>query len=252
MKRREVSSALLSILGRRDNESRSERCLGRFLVLAAVLAGVSAVGLATVNPAAYLELIFEDGLVESLSAVFWLCAALAALLGRVGLSERRSGFHGKALVGLFFVCVVCCGEEISWGQRLHGLDCPDWMIGINKQHETNIHNIGITSVYSNLFLLFAMCVFVFFPLWQRLIHDGSGTRRNFSPAISRWPSIIFAISLLVWLLIGFRFGTLGFHPFSLWEYPNQMDDEIFEALLAYCFLSLALLECLRARSLPPR
>ena len=43
---------------------------------------------------------------------------------------------------LFFVlCFLFIGEEISWGERLHGFGI-DAIRSINTQGETNLHNIG--------------------------------------------------------------------------------------------------------------
>ena len=55
---------------------------------------------------------------------------------------------------------------------------------------------------------------------------------------------VFLIGLLVWVVIGIRFGTLGFHPFSLRGYYTQMDDEIFEFFAAYSFFAFCALDFL--------
>ncbi len=38
-------------------------------------------------------------------------------------------------------CMLAAGEEISWGQCLFGWTTPDFLMGLNQQGETNIHNI---------------------------------------------------------------------------------------------------------------
>ncbi len=58
----------------------------------------------------------------------------------------------------------------------------------------------------------------------------------------RLPGASYLIGLLTWIIIGVRFGTLGFHPFSLWGYYTQMDDEIFELFAAYSFFSFSFLD----------
>ena len=34
-----------------------------------------------------------------------------------------------------------CGEEISWGQKIWNWESPEWLKDINRQEETNLHNI---------------------------------------------------------------------------------------------------------------
>ena len=46
--------------------------------------------------------------------------------------------------------------------------------------------------------------------------------------------------IFLWMVI--FFGTLGFYPFSLWGYYTQMDDEIFECLAAFSYLSFSILD----------
>jgi hypothetical protein len=62
------------------------------------------------------------------------------------------------------------------------------------------------------------------------------------PMVEPTSTRVYLLSLAVWISVGIRFGTLGFHPFSLWGYYGQLDDEIFELLAAYSFLSFALLD----------
>jgi len=57
--------------------------------------------------------------------------------------EWRSGdrlvavLYGVLSVGIFFLI----GEELSWGQRIFGWATSEEFAAMNKQHETNIHNI---------------------------------------------------------------------------------------------------------------
>ena len=40
-------------------------------------------------------------------------------------------------------------EEISWGQRVFGIESPDWFLKHNKQGEINVHNLLIYGVNIN-------------------------------------------------------------------------------------------------------
>lgn len=82
----------------------------------------------------------EDGLLEWASVVLLLAAAvqIALLLrrGRIGKQER----WGWLLLAL--MCLVFAGEELSWGERLHGYGV-EALRAINTQEETNLHNIRV-------------------------------------------------------------------------------------------------------------
>lgn len=83
----------------------------------------------------------EFGLVENLTVVFLLAAVVVALRT---LRYRMGALHGVALGILALGAFLFMGEEISWGQHFFGFSTPEKMMEINRQHETNIHNINGT------------------------------------------------------------------------------------------------------------
>jgi hypothetical protein len=92
----------------------------------------------------------EDGLVESLQAILLVLASI--LSARVVFGVRgmppRAIMHGLLAV-LFFLMF---GEEISWGQRMLGLETPDALKGMNVQNEINLHNM-FGYFFDHLFIL---------------------------------------------------------------------------------------------------
>lgn len=233
--------------------------VGFQLTVALATVGSLIATVALISPDAYLHLLREDGPIEYGSSLFWV---LAVVTGWLGLQDQKelpkSRRAAAALVTLF--CGVCGGEEISWGQRIFGFAGPRSLISINHQHETNLHNIGSISVFSNLFFLLTLLFFVGLPYLQN---------RRVTPGHSAWlerlksvlPSVlpqvpqgarnVFLVSLGLWVFVGLRFGTLGFHPYSLWGYYTQMDDEIFEFCAAYSFWTWSLLDRQRYKSQHP-
>jgi hypothetical protein len=220
------------------------------LVGLAAVVGACLVVVSVADAGAFGRLIAEDGPVEYGSAVLWFAAAavtLASLAVTRRLASRRVTRLVYGLATLFFV--VSGGEEISWGQRLIGFRPPDELVEINKQAESNIHNIGSISVYANAFLLLTLVVFLVVPLTLR--RDERLRRivaRYDLPVVARTATHVFLVVLAVWAFLGIRFGTLGFHPFSVWGHYTQMDDEVFELGAAYAFLALACLELARRLS----
>jgi hypothetical protein len=63
-------------------------------------------------------------------------------------------------LGLAFVFFLGAGEEISWGQRIFGIETPEAWAEVNVQRETNLHNLEVfhnsTLEYFNSDRLFAL------------------------------------------------------------------------------------------------
>jgi hypothetical protein len=92
----------------------------------------------------------EDGLVESSQAILLILASVLSvrvMLGMRGMAPRTV-MHGLLAV-LFFLMF---GEEISWGQRMLGLETPDALKGMNVQNEINLHNM-FGYFFDHLFIL---------------------------------------------------------------------------------------------------
>ncbi|GAA0909273.1 hypothetical protein [Pseudonocardia zijingensis] len=216
--------------------------LGTVLVVLAAAQAVVAVGLSLTAPGTYRELIREDGPVEAASALWWFLAAVIAL-GALLLPVVRRARSVLAYGALAAFFVVSGGEEISWGQRIFGFAGPDAVVEINKQHETNLHNIGSISVYANLFLLLTLFVFV---LWPALVVVRGGPARLATtrrlPVVTGHATLVYLVWVAAWIIVGVRSGTLGFHPFSLWGEYTQLDDELFEYGVAQSFLCLVVLD----------
>ncbi|HEU4571347.1 MAG TPA: hypothetical protein VFR93_01570 [Candidatus Limnocylindrales bacterium] len=118
------------------------------LVLPIVAAG--AVGLAAPHPRLYEALMSEDRIVEWLQFVTILLASgVFALVARAAWRGDRRGL--AALFALVAAAAfVVAGEEISWGQRILGLETPEVLDRINHQGETNIHNIPLIQRMFNI------------------------------------------------------------------------------------------------------
>ena len=92
----------------------------------------------------------EDGVIETLGAIMFLLSSVgfgvAYLLSshspqdvetRVG-QTRKNIFY--LLLSLFFLLAFL--EEISWGQRIFGIETPAVFVKYNHQEEINIHNLN--------------------------------------------------------------------------------------------------------------
>lgn len=88
----------------------------------------------------YLER--ELGLIELATALLALMAAVLALraarLARRQLPRRQWAWFGLVALG----CVYIGGEELSWGQQLVHWETPPAVEALNRQRETNLHNMS--------------------------------------------------------------------------------------------------------------
>lgn len=106
-----------------------------------IIAGFGALT-ALLGKSAYKWFTQEDGFSENLQVVFWLMTFFLCFF--ISRQEWRSGdrliavLYGVLSLAVFFLI----GEEISWGQRIFGWATSEDFAAINKQHETNIHNIN--------------------------------------------------------------------------------------------------------------
>ena len=80
----------------------------------------------------------EDNWTENLTALWFF---LAGLLLVVTACRERSLPLRRVYMLAAAAFLFAAGEEISWGQRLFGWTTPDFLMGLNMQGETNIHNI---------------------------------------------------------------------------------------------------------------
>ena len=120
------------------------------LVLAAMF-GIIGVGhlLYYTNTAAYTWYTVEDSLVEWLTVTGLLAGSFICLRRavRVGTSRGIMFLLTAAVLGLMLF--VAAGEEISWGQRILGIESPDYFKENNTQQETNFHNLVLGGVRVN-------------------------------------------------------------------------------------------------------
>jgi hypothetical protein len=95
----------------------------------------------------FLQLIKEDNLIEYMQFFTLLLGAyFSFLLGKLLKSNK------KKMAGILFFCIAfglfaTAGDEISWGQRILGIETPDRIKEINYQNETGFHNTPLIDGY---------------------------------------------------------------------------------------------------------
>ena len=186
-------------------------------------------------PVAYVYFVHEDGLVENSTAAAFAVAAVLLLWE----SRRSAHFLRRSLlIAVAAAALFVAGEEISWGQRIFGIDTPDGLSAINDQGEINFHNIeGVNQLpkyrpFGGVLLL-GLVANIALQLLRR--------RRDIAPFIRALPLLQPAVVPLLLLTI----WTLLFMPFV-------RSDELGECLLSLCLLAWATNLVLDSRAGPHR
>jgi len=108
----------------------------------------------------------EDGLAEWLTFVELLMMSIYSftiLLNFNRGSETRAARRVWLFMGALFLFGAM--EEISWGQRILGIQSPEWFLKHNRQGETNIHNLVIYGVKLNK-LVFGSILGIFVAIYM--------------------------------------------------------------------------------------
>lgn len=89
----------------------------------------------------FLELVKEDRLVENTQ--FWVLAlgSAVALWHSLQLRKTSSIFTAGCFLCIAVVFALIAGDEISWGQRILGIQTHEYIKTINRQEELTIHNL---------------------------------------------------------------------------------------------------------------
>jgi len=113
----------------------------------------------------------EDGAVEYATAILLFLIAILCLY-RLFTSKGKSVTWkiGTLLFALLFI--FGGGEEISWGQRIFGIESSEFFTENNAQGETNLHNmvVGDTKVNKVIFSQLLMFVMVLYLIVSPILY----------------------------------------------------------------------------------
>lgn len=175
------------------------------VMTAAWLAFAVAVALALVDRDLFYGLVVvEDGILEWATVVAMGAAAVVSFtrllkgFGTFGLMKKL------ALLSIVVLAVFGIGEEISWGQRILGLETPQWFTENNYQNELNVHNLvfGDIRFHKDIFpkallLFFLLYLGVLTPLYSRYprirsLLDGWGV-----PVPKKYQIVSYFVAILI-------------------------------------------------------
>jgi hypothetical protein len=185
------------------------------------------------DPKAFRIWIHEDGLVEWLTFVELLMTSVYSFIIFHLLNQFDAGKPARRVwlfLGLLFLFGAM--EEISWGQRVFGIQSPEWFSKHNRQSELNIHNLILYGVNINRLvfgkiLATTLGIYLFLvPLLYRLSKGWKGLLNRWRfPVAQNYQILLFIIVLIV---IRLHVGL------------SRRVDELFELFSSYIiFLTLA-------------
>jgi hypothetical protein len=214
------------------------------ILLAPFVVAGSGVVAALMGKEAYRWLTEEDQFAETMQVLCYTAACVMCVL------VVRYQFKAKQwLIGALYVVLGCglvflVGEEMSWGQRVFGWTTPESMVAINKQEETNLHNIhGVGHSFKWIQLLVGAygtilpLVFLRKDLLARF-------RKLVDAVVPHWSLVLFFMPMFIWKL----FRNLGPPIPERFYYVITNYNEIVELILAmgFClFLLFQLRKCRR-------
>jgi len=91
----------------------------------------------------------EDGFIEWMTVIGLLLGAVVCIYRVVQLYAHKSWLFSLTNIVLALLLIFVAGEEISWGQRIFGIQSSEYFQQHNTQRETNIHNLVVDNMRLN-------------------------------------------------------------------------------------------------------
>lgn len=131
---------------------------------------------------AFVHMYTEDGLFEYLTAIFFLIAAVFFVLFLTNSRKELGGYMKFVILTLALLCFFTGMEEISWGQRILGIETPERMKELNYQEETTLHNLIDARHYTAIYSVISVCLLLFFAFRNTNYRSFFGIPREYMPS----------------------------------------------------------------------
>jgi len=117
------------------------------------------------NVSQFEKFVQEDGIAEWLTVAGLLSASIVCLARFVRLMRKKSKWFLLVTLCICLFLFFAAGEEVSWGQRIFGLQTPEYFEKNNSQQELNLHNLVVDGVKLNklifsVILVAGLCIFL--------------------------------------------------------------------------------------------
>jgi hypothetical protein len=188
----------------------------------------------------------EDGVAEVLQVLLYASSSIMCLF------VARHQFRARQpLIAALYVLLACglfflVGEEMSWGQRVFGWETPVSLEAINKQEETNLHNIhGVGKTFKWIQMLVGAYGAIL-PLLLLRTRVPERFRTLVDSVLPHFTLILYFLPMFGWRLYRNLAGDPVSHYYLITNY-----NEVIELILAmgFClFMVFQLRKCRRAYS----
>ena len=116
---------------------------GRMVLGFGVLAVASSAFMSWMHPAAFEVWSAEDGPIEWLTVIGLAAVGFILLKRWLRFRKTQNWFWGSCMLLAASAMFFAVGEEISWGQRITNWGYGGSWAQLNRQGETNIHNLNV-------------------------------------------------------------------------------------------------------------
>ena len=112
--------------------------------------------------------VVEDGVLEYFTALMLFAVAVVCLMQL--LRDRQYHTRSFTVINCLIIALMVfgAGEEISWGQRIFGIEAGEFFLENNRQLETNLHNLSVRGVNINK-LIFGKILVSFLVLFYLVL-----------------------------------------------------------------------------------
>ena len=154
----------------------------------AVILGILVYGLVLLHQdqEAFRVWIREDGFVEWLTFGELLIMFAFSFMMSSAFNHSEPGSTAKRIwLFIGFLFLFGAMEEISWGQRILGIETPQWFLKYNKQGEVNVHNLLIYGVNINK-LVFGKVLAILIGIYLLAVSLLYRFNERFKNLMNRW------------------------------------------------------------------
>lgn len=184
------------------------------------------------------EYVKEDGAVEYMTAILLFCSSILMYSRLFKQYKQHKTLWRIGVFSIAFIFFFGAGEEISWGQRIFGIESSEYFNENNAQGETNLHNIVIDGkkvnkiVFSQLLTIVLIIYLIILPIMYRKLNWVKKLVDSFGVPIVHWQhTIAFVVCTLLLLFIDSEkkwelyelafsviFLLIFLNPFNKWVY----------------------------------
>ena len=133
------------------------------------------------NPTYLDTYLGEDGIVEWLTVAGLLAGSFVCFNRFIVLFKTKRRWFLFVTFVLGLLLFIAGGEEISWGQRILGIQSSEYFLKNNAQGETNIHNLVVNGVKINklVFSTILIAVLAVYLLIIPILYKTSNALKKF-------------------------------------------------------------------------